>query len=220
MNCAYHEDREVSKECSVCSKPLCEVCHHSDYPEHCWSCGYEHEQRLFEEAKGFRYPPSLERILEHKVVYYVLYKAFSAVGASVICAFAFSLLLSMLVGPGAIVMLFYVGVGLLVISSTYGVFCSLLIDIIAYYLRFARKRMVQGALYLLGGLLFPFVTESYGDSDSFFIMILCAATSLLFFFLQTARLNKQLVIIVGMLSMIIAVFVCTRYFDFWLEVLF
>lgn len=127
MDCAYHEGRAAIKECIACSKPLCEGCHHSDYPAYCWSCGYEHEQRQMEEEKGVAFPA----FLEHKIVFYVLHKAFSAVGASFIAAFTTSIIMSMLAGAQAMVLVFYIGLFMLIITSVYGVLCSIVIDIIA-----------------------------------------------------------------------------------------
>jgi hypothetical protein len=212
MNCAYHEDRESLRQCAECSKPLCEDCIHADYSAYCWSCGYEHEQKLIEEEKSLVYPA----FLEHKVIYYVLHKAFSAVGASILGAFAFSILLSVLSGFEAMfmVMVLYIGLFVLLITSTYGILCSLLIDIIAHYVRFARNRIVLGVLYLIGGLSFPYLTDMYKDSELSFYLVLCGGTALLFFLLQTVRLDKRLVIGVGMLSLIVMIIVCSSCFNF------
>lgn len=211
MSCAYHEDRESVKECEACGKPLCDDCIHADYSSHCWSCGYEHEQRLLEEEKNLVFPA----FLEHKVVYYVLLKSFSAAGASIICALACSILLSMLAGPGAFVYGFYIAFGTLLITPTYGVACSLLIDLIARYISFARKTWVQSILYLAGGLLFPILAE--GSSREGILFLVSGGTALIYFGLQTARLDKRIVISVGLLSLLLLLPIVCTHLDFYTD---
>ncbi|QKS45026.1 hypothetical protein HUB94_11835 [Paenibacillus cellulosilyticus] len=204
------------KQCTECSKSLCEDCSHADYPAYCWSCGYEHEQKQIEDEKSFEFPA----FLEHKVVYYVLRKAFSAAGASLICTLACSLVLSMLAGAGAFLYGSYIGIAILLITSTYGVACSVLVDLIAQYASFAQKRGAQGILYALGGLLFPYLTDTYRDSELFIYWIVGGGTALIYFLLETARLDKRLVISVGMLSLFLLVPVIGKYFDIVKYVLF
>jgi hypothetical protein len=213
MSCVYHDDRESVKACEACGKPVCEDCIHADYAAYCWSCGYEHEQKLLEEEKSFVIPA----FLEHKVVYYVLHKAFSATGASVISTLACSLLLSMLVGAGAFVYGFYIAFGTLLITPAYGVACSLLIDLAAYYISFARKKWVQGTLYLMCGLLFPILAQ--GSNTEGILFLVSGGTALTYFGLQIAPLDKRIVISLGMLSLLLLLpLVCTNL-DFYDELL-
>ncbi|MBD3922175.1 hypothetical protein H8B09_25695 [Paenibacillus sp. PR3] len=210
-NCAYHENRGSVKECGACGKPLCEDCIHADYAAYCWSCGYEHEQKMVEEEKNFVIPA----FLEHKVVYYVLHKALAAAGAAVLCALACSLLLSMLAGPGAFVYGFYIAFGTLLVTPTYGVACSLVIDLAAIYISFARNKWVQGILYLAGGLLFPILTE--GQSTEGILFLVSGVTALIYFGLQTASLDKRIVIIVGMLSLLLLLPIVCTHLDFYTD---
>ncbi|GMK41312.1 hypothetical protein PCCS19_43680 [Paenibacillus sp. CCS19] len=117
-------------------------------------------------------------------------------------------------------MVMYISLFMLVITSTYGVICSMLIDTIAHFSRFMRKRSIQGGFYLAGGLLFPYLSEMSNDSELFMYLLLSAGAALLFFFLQTIRLDKRLVISVGILSLFVIVLVNCNFLFLIKDVLF
>ncbi|WP_239616808.1 hypothetical protein [Cohnella mopanensis] len=205
MNCYYHETIEATKPCIQCKKALCNECFHSEYPEYCWSCGLDHDNRLGNAELDFQIP----KWLENTIVFYILHKLFSALGS----CFIFSIIMCVIFGFFRFdAILLFVGLLTSSIVYTYGIITSLLIDFAARYMKTMRVWYFNGGLYLLFGLLFPFIEKLnivmplHVGIDKPVSAVLGGFVALLFFMLQTIKMNKKLIILGGLVSFLLLAF--------------
>jgi hypothetical protein len=73
MNCFYDETKEATKHCIHCNKAICNECYHSDYPEYCWSCGLDHDNRLENAEKDFQFPKMFDNKMVHNGGFYLFF---------------------------------------------------------------------------------------------------------------------------------------------------
>jgi hypothetical protein len=198
MNCYYHETKEATKHCIHCNKAICSECYHSNYPEYCWSCGLDHDNRLGNAEKDFQFP----KMFDNKIIIYIFHKLLSAFGSCLI----FTLLMCILFGIfGANEMdsvVFFVGIFTATIVYTYGIIISLIIDFAARYINSIRLWYINGGFYLFFGLLFPFVVVLNNGFNQLTNSIFGGIVSLIFWGLQKSKINKKLITSFGLLSLL------------------
>jgi hypothetical protein len=202
MNCYYHEIKEGTHQCLHCNKVLCIECIHSEYPEYCWSCGLDHDNRVASQEKSFRFP----RIFYNKYIFYLLHKLYLAFGT----CFIFTVLIclvSVLFGTNEIEsLIFFVGLFGGVIIYTYGIIISILIDFISKFNKRISRWYIKGCLYLMFGLIFPIIMNQNISLNQFTISIIGGVVSIIFFSFQKLKISKRAIIFFGLLSFIPIIF--------------
>jgi len=167
-----------------------------EYLEYCWSCGLDYNNSLFS-TQGFQLPA----LFENRIVLYLLRKLFSALGACIIFTFLMGIGFETLVGSGVYVAM-WVGIITSTVVYTYGIICSILIDLASRFIRILQKWYSVGIIYLILGLIYPFIFDLSNGFNKPINMIFGIIVSLIFWGLQNEKVKKEMVIIIGLISLV------------------
>jgi hypothetical protein len=197
MNCYFHEANESIQICMKCNKPLCRDCIHTEYPEYCWSCGLDYDNSFFRDP-GIQMP----RFFEKPIVFYILRKLFSATGSCIIFTFLFCIYFWAIGMSEVTSIAFWVALFTSLVVNTYGIISSLLIDITTRFIRILNRWYFIVILYFILGSLFPIIFNLQNGFSRPANMAFGTIASLIFWGLQNKKIKKELVIILGLLSLV------------------
>lgn len=204
MNCFFHETQPSVRTCARCEKPLCGECYHTTYPEYCWTCGLDYDNSLEKREQEMALPPWLQSVPAQ----YVLGKLAAAGGAWFGVTLVGSFVLGFMGAPiGETAVLF--AIFAIWIVYTYGMACSVLIDLFHRYV-LKITSVGQAVVYTVLGAAFPWWVNLISDGSGPFHhpinMLTGAVAALLFWGIERLR-EKPLMIGLAIMGTIIPIIV-------------
>ncbi len=201
MNCFFHDTQPSNRACARCRKQLCEDCYHTTYPNYCWGCGLDFDNKLEESEQGMVLPQWLQGAPAQYAIVKLAAAGGSWIGVTVVGSFVLGLF-GALVGFAAV----FLAIFSIWVVYTYGLSCAVLVDLAGKF-TLKMSNIVRMVVYAVLGAAFPWLTTLFSDGNGLYHhplnTLFGSVAALLFWGVERLRHKTSLIHALAIVSLIV-----------------